>query len=327
MCGICGVFGERDKNLVLKMSDIIAHRGPDEDGYYEDEECSIGIKRLSIIDLETGNQPFSDERGTFWVVMNGEIYNFLEIRKNLGEKGHRFRSKSDAEVIPHLYEEYGIDFVKHLRGMFAIALWDTERKRGILIRDRLGKTPLYYIYKNGRTYFSSEMKTFLKTQIVSPSINPDALSLYLTLQYIPGEESLINGIKRLLPGHILLYENGTYRIHKYWDIIFEDEISDQRKNIESVRELMEESVRYRLLSDVHLAITLSGGVDSTAIAVLARREIAPLTTITIGYPDYPDYDERKEGLKTALKIGANHIELTLRKEDINVFSKTCLAYG
>jgi asparagine synthase (glutamine-hydrolysing) len=217
MCGICGTYGFSDKALLKRMCDIIFHRGPDDEGYYIDSEVGLGMRRLSIIDLVGGHQPIHNEDESIWVVFNGEIYNFQAIRADLESRGHRFHTQSDTEVIVHAYEEYGQRFVEHLRGMFALALWDSSRRCLILVRDRVGIKPLYYRWENGRLWFASEIKAILESGCPR-EINFLALHQYLSLAHVPAPNTIFKGIKKLLPGHMIICKDGNMELKPYWDL-------------------------------------------------------------------------------------------------------------
>jgi len=288
MCGICGINWS-DQSLVEKMTTSISHRGPDQDGHFCDDSFSLGHRRLSIIDLsEQGRQPMFNEDGSVCLVFNGEIYNYLELRRRLIEKGHSFKGKSDSEVIVHSYEEYGLDCVHHFRGMFAFAIYDIPRKKLFLARDRIGIKPLYYYHKNSRFLFASEIKAILVADEVERSVNLQALYDYLGFEFVPAPQTMFEGIYKLPAGHYLELEDGKLRLTRYWDLkmgsgscamSFEEAVERQKQ-------LLEEAVKSHLMSDVPLGVFLSGGLDSSAIVALMRRHISgPLRTFTIGYED------------------------------------------
>ena len=288
MCGICG-FSWNDEALIRKMADRIVHRGPDQEGFFCTEGMSLGFRRLSIIDLsENGSQPMFNEDHTVCLVFNGEIYNFQELRPQLEAKGHRFRSNTDSEVILHGYEEYGIDVVNHLRGMFGFALYDTARKRLLLARDRIGIKPLYYTEQNGRLVFGSEIKSILQDPGVERRVNHQALYDYLGFEFVPSPETMFAGISKLPAGHLLVWENGRAEVTRYWDLSFRPAapMPSFGEAVEQLRAHLDAAVKSHLVADVPLGVFLSGGLDSSCLVALMRRHISgPLKTFTIGYED------------------------------------------
>jgi len=309
MCGICG-FNWRDETRIRRMAQTLAHRGPDQDGFYLSDQWSLGHRRLSIIDLsDLGRQPMSNEDGTVWVVYNGEIYNFAEIRADLEAKGHRFRSHCDTEVIVHGYEQYGDDIVHRFRGMFAFGLWDQKRDRFLLVRDRLGIKPLYYHHSGTRLIFASEIKALLEHPEVPRVVNRQALYAYLGFEFVPAPDTLFEGIQKLPAGHRLIFEKGGARVERYWDLDFPPPEVDHLTEgdaVERIRDLLDESVRYRLISDVPLAAFLSGGLDSSSIVAMMRRHISgPLRTYTIGYAD-KTFSELDYAQVVADRFGTEH---------------------
>ena len=288
MCGICG-FSWNDEALIRKMADRIVHRGPDQEGFFCTDSMSLGFRRLSIIDLsENGSQPMFNEDNTVCLVFNGEIYNFQELRPLLEARGHRFRSHTDSEVILHGYEEYGIDVVNHLRGMFGFALYDTARKRLLLARDRIGIKPLYYTEQNGRLVFGSEIKSILQDPGVERRVNHQALYDYLGFEFVPSPETMFAGISKLPAGHLLVWENGRAEITRYWDLSFRPAapMPSFGEAVEQLRAHLDAAVKSHLVADVPLGVFLSGGLDSSCLVALMRRHISgPLKTFTIGYED------------------------------------------
>lgn len=288
MCGICG-FSWNDEALIRKMADRIVHRGPDQEGFFCTDGMSLGFRRLSIIDLsENGSQPMFNEDHTVCLVFNGEIYNFPELRPQLEAKGHRFRSNTDSEVILHGYEEYGIDVVNHLRGMFGFALYDTARKRLLLARDRIGIKPLYYTEQNGRLVFGSEIKSILQDPGVERRVNHQALYDYLGFEFVPSPETMFAGISKLPAGHLLVWENGRAAVTRYWDLSFRPAapMPGFGEAVEQLRAHLDAAVKSHLVADVPLGVFLSGGLDSSCLVALMRRHISgPLKTFTIGYED------------------------------------------
>ena len=288
MCGICG-FNWNDEKLAASMADAMVHRGPDQHGVFCCDNVSLGHRRLSIIDLsEHGRQPMANEDGSIHMVFNGEIYNFRELQKELQNKGHHFISSSDSEVIVHAYEEYGIDAVHRLVGMFAFAIWDENKKSLLLVRDRIGIKPLYYFHKDNKLVFASEIKAILKDESISRQLNHQALYDYLGFEFVPAPETMFENIYKLPAGHYLLLKDGKVEVKQYWDLSFrqKDNNLSYEDAVEQERELLDGAVKSHLVSDVPLGVFLSGGLDSSAIVAMMRRHISgPLRTFTIGYPD------------------------------------------
>lgn len=288
MCGICG-FTWRDENLIRSMAETLTHRGPDQDGFYCSEQISLGHRRLSIIDLsENGRQPMFNEDGSVVVVFNGEIYNFVELRQELEQKGHVFSSRSDTEVIIHGYEEWGLESIDRLRGMFGYALYDLKRKRLLLVRDRIGIKPIYYHHQNGRLRFASEIKALLEDPQVERKVNYQALYDYLGFEFVPAPQTMFANIHKLPAGHYLLLENDQLRVEQYWDLSLkqDESITSFAEAVEKMREHLDHAVKSHLVSDVPLGVFLSGGLDSSCIVALMRRHISgSLKTFTIGYED------------------------------------------
>jgi asparagine synthase (glutamine-hydrolysing) len=311
MCGIAG-FSWRDERLVARMAQAIAHRGPDQCGTYTDESISLGHRRLSIIDLsEHGRQPMSNEDGSVWVTYNGEIYNFQELRVMLEAKGHLFRSRTDTEVIVHAYEEYGPDCVQRFNGMFAFALWDSNRRELILARDRLGIKPLYYYLKNGNIVFASEIKAILQVPHLEREVNPQALYDYLGYEFVPAPHTIFRHIYKLPPGHYLRYRAGKVEVSQYWDVRFQSEAHARGYYEERMRELLTESVRKHLISDVPLGVFLSGGLDSSAVvALMSRCGVKPIQTFSLGYDD-PSFSELNYARIIAQRFQTQHRELII----------------
>lgn len=291
MCGICG-FTWQDAQLATRMAKEVAHRGPDDHGTYTHPDMSLGFQRLSIIDLsENGRQPMSNEDETVWIVYNGEVYNHQSLRRELEAKGHRFRSRTDTEVILHAFEEEGPDCVRRLNGMFAFAIWDTRTRTVVLARDRMGIKPLYYCIRNGRLSFASEIKALLRDPTLDREVDSDAVHCYLAYEFVPAPLTMFRGIRKLLPGHYLVWQNGNYKIHRYWDLSF-DRGAGQRQDVEAeVVDRLAVAVRRRLMSDVPLGVFLSGGIDSSAILALMHKELGDgIRTFTLGYTD-PTFSE------------------------------------
>jgi len=309
-------------DLIRRMTDLILHRGPDGGGEYLSGPIGLGHRRLSIIDLDTGDQPMSNEDGTIWIVYNGEVYNFPELRANLETRGHKFKSSTDTEVIIHLYEELGADCVARLRGMFAFALWDERRQLLLLARDRVGIKPLYYTNTGKALIFASEIKSLLTDPSVTRRINLRAIDRFLTYYYLPGNETLIQGIYKLDPGHYLIAQNGRIEVKQYWDLRFE--ISPRWKSfdmaVEALQELLCRSVKDHMISDVPVGVLLSGGIDSTGILRYAVEQTdKPIHTFTIGFSGREFADERPYARLAARRYGTVHQDITMTAEDFRNF--------
>ncbi|MCL4503901.1 MAG: asparagine synthase (glutamine-hydrolyzing) [Deltaproteobacteria bacterium] len=316
MCGICGLAGFHDPDLLRRMTAVMRRRGPDGEGFFETPYISLGHRRLSIIDLQTGSQPMFNEDSTICVVFNGEIYNYLELREDLENQGHRFATTSDTEVILHAYEESGGDFLKKLNGEFAIALWDTRHRRLLLARDRLGIRPLYYSFRDKRLVFASELRALLCWNPAAGPLSPLALDCYLSLRYVPSALTLIEGTEKLGPGCLLLLENDRLAVSQYWTPAPPDlrGYSDDDCNA-LFGDLLKDSVKLRMRSDVPLGAYLSGGIDSAAIVSLMQSMTPlPVRTFTIGGFG-EDADERREAASLARHFGTEHRELSISAEN------------
>lgn len=329
MCGIVGKLNF-DKTqlvspaLIRAMCATLTHRGPDDEGAYVDGPVGLGMRRLSIIDLAGGQQPIANEDQTIWVVFNGEIYNYQDLRLDLETRGHRFTTNSDTEVIVHLYEEFGADFPEHLRGMFAIALWDKTQETLMLVRDRLGKKPLYYAEHAGRLVFGSELKALLVDDIPR-DVDPQALHEFLSYNYIPGPRTIFRVAKKLQPGHRLIARQGRIAISPYWrpELLRE---SDSRTQpvayyIEQLTELLQEAVRYRLISEVPLGVFLSGGVDSSTL-VATMREVSTdrIKSFSIGFED-ESFNELPYAREIAQHFETDHHELIVKPDALDLLPK------
>jgi asparagine synthase (glutamine-hydrolysing) len=325
MCGIAGlatVQGLRptDVGLVDAMLASLAHRGPDEQRQAGDDRAAIGARRLSIIDLETGSQPVWPEDDQIRVTQNGEIYNYIELRDELRAQGHRFRSKGDTEVIAHLYEEHGLDFVDHVRGMFAIAIWDGRRKRLVLARDRFGKKPLYWRLDRGRLSYASELKALLVDPGAGREIDRGALADYLQYQYVPAPRTIFRGIYKLPPASVLTWDGGEPAIRRYWRLAYGPKLQvSPGERRERTLELLREAVTLRLRSDVPVGLFLSGGMDSSTVLALAA-DGADMRTFTIGF-DEAEYDERGYAAAVARHVGAHHTEEVVRLDVISMLPR------
>ncbi|MBI3622346.1 MAG: asparagine synthase (glutamine-hydrolyzing) [Nitrospirae bacterium] len=317
MCGICGFVGLHDGALLSRMTQRLVHRGPDDEGSYLEGTTGLAMRRLSIIDLTGGHQPIANEDGTVRIIFNGEIYNYRELREALIAKGHTFTTHSDTEVIVHLYEEYGDACVERLRGMFAFALWDARQEQLLLARDRLGIKPLYYLVHHGALLFASELKALLEYDGLQKTIDPRALASFLTFLYIPSPGTILTGVRKLPPAHLLRYRKGELSLRSYWRPGFPNERERRRllrrhpRDIaDELKSLVTESVRAHLISDVPLGVFLSGGLDSGSIAALMARESSgPIDTFTIGYgEEAASYNELDAARTVARHIGSNHHE-------------------
>lgn len=356
MCGICGEIDIRNQEIsfrtLKRMCDVLAHRGPDDEGvvlfkkdkFFEFKKplpnhfdqngfiAGLGHRRLSIIDLsEAAHQPMSNENGTIWIVYNGEIYNYREIRNKLESKGHLFKSRSDTEVIIHAYEEWGIECLKYFRGMFAFGLWDNRVKKLFLARDRFGKKPLVYSHKNGRFTFASELKALIQVPWIERKINPSSIHYFLTYQYIPSPESIFEEIKKLPPAHYLLYDsNGNIKIERYWELKFNsyEKLKDNNKKYcEIIKTNLEEAVKYRLISDVPLGAFLSGGIDSSLIVgTMAQNGGPPVKTFSIGFEE-EDFDELDFARVVSKHFGTDHHEFIVRPNAIEILPKLVWHYN
>ncbi|MDX1777960.1 MAG: asparagine synthase (glutamine-hydrolyzing), partial [Thermodesulfobacteriota bacterium] len=312
------------------MASVINHRGPDDEGIYLKGNVGLAHKRLSILDLSTaGHQPMSNEDGSVWIVFNGEIYNFLDLREALIKKGHTFVSRTDTETIIHLYEEKGIECVHDLRGMFAFAIWDEQKKRLFCARDRAGKKPFVYAHTKEGFVFASEIKSLLRDPLIDKSLDYRAIHHYLTYQYVPSPLSIFENIKKLPPAHILIYERGKITAQRYWNLSYRNKIhlSSVRDYGERFRDLFEEAVKIRLRSDVPLGAFLSGGIDSSlVVAVMSRLMNQPVKTFSIGFEEEA-YDEVKFARLIAEKYETDHHEFTVKPDAVSILPKIVWHYN
>ncbi len=320
MCGICGIaIPEKlnravDAAVLVRMRDSLTHRGPDDAGVFIDGAMGLAHRRLSIVDLAGGHQPMSNEDGKVWITYNGEVYNHRALRPELEARGHVYQSASDTETIIHLYEERGPRAVEQLRGMFAFAIWDKPRRRLVLARDRLGVKPLYYtLSDDGVICFASEIKALVETRAVRAELNYDALADYAANRSTSGEETLFRGVKRLLPGHLLVWSDGRVHIERYWDLTFAKpaEPRSDREYVDQFEDLFEESVRLRLMADVPLGMFLSGGIDSSAIvAAMSEMVSEPIKTFSVGFEER-DANELEYARMVARGFGTDHHEVVV----------------
>ncbi|MGH9513711.1 MAG: asparagine synthase (glutamine-hydrolyzing) [Terriglobales bacterium] len=328
MCGIAGIVDSRagarvDQFTIHRMCEAIVHRGPDDEGIFVKDGSGLGMRRLRVIDLAGGDQPIFNEDRTVWVVFNGEIYNFPELRRELENRGHRFSTHSDTEVIVHLYEDMGAECVQKLRGMFAFAVYDDRRRRLLMARDRVGKKPLHYALANGRLLFASEIKAILTVAPELATVNPEAVLQYFYFGYIPDPGTAFSSIHKLPPGHLMEFESGKISIRKYWDFPRYGTNSPANEE-ECLRELehqLEEAVRIRMIADVPLGAMLSGGTDSsTVVALMARSSSRPVKTFAIGFQQ-ADFNEAPFARIVSERFGTEHHELILEPNVVETVEK------
>ncbi len=332
MCGIAGVVNFNNaspisQGLLENMVNTLYHRGPDEAGMAIHGSAALGMRRLSIIDLSGGSQPIYNEDKSIWTVFNGEIYNFPDLKKELESKGHIFKTNSDTEVIVHGYEEYGMDFPKHLNGMFAIALHDTRKNKFILVRDHVGIKPVFYSFTNKRIVFGSEIKALLESKLVDKELNMDALGEFLSWEYIPGESTLLKSVNKLEAGKFIEIDLAKPQCNpkEYWDIPFyngsESNLSEDEW-IERIDWQISKSTKMQMISDVPLGAFLSGGVDSSLIAA----SMGNAQTFSIGFDD-PTYNELNWARKVADHLGVDHKDEIIKPDALNMFDHLMQVYG
>ncbi|HEX6803387.1 MAG TPA: asparagine synthase (glutamine-hydrolyzing) [Terriglobales bacterium] len=328
MCGIAGIVSSDrrehiDADVVHRMCQAIVHRGPDDEGIFAKQNTGLGMRRLSIIDLAGGHQPIFNEDGSIWIVFNGEIYNFPELRPGLEAAGHRFTTNTDTEVIVHLYEEMGAECVQKLRGMFAFALYDERRNKLLIARDRLGKKPLHYAHVNGRLLFGSEIKSILAVAPELAAVNQHALLQYLHFGYVLDPGTAFTNIHKLPGGHLLEFENDQVRVRKYWDVTEYStyEPTSEPECLEELERRLAEAVKIRLISDVPLGALLSGGTDSsTVVALMARASRKPVKTFSIGFK-YAEFNEAQYARLVAERFRTDHHELILDPEVVSTIEQ------
>lgn len=335
MCGIAGRINFTnapvERTLLQHMCNAIAHRGPDDWGIYTDGPVGLGNRRLSIIDVSGGHQPIGNEDETIWVVFNGEIYNFPELANNMQCRGHHLKTHSDTEVLVHLYEEYGLDCLSHLNGMFAFAIWDKNKQRLFVARDRLGQKPLCYASTTTGLVFASEINALLQDPQIPRQLDLASLDLYLRLLCVPAPYTMFKAVRKLMPGHYMLVEDGRLHIKQYWDVQFKPKRKiSETEAVEQVKELLEASVRRRLVSDVPLGAFLSGGIDSSAIVALMRQAgHNPIRTFSIGFEGFED--ELKNDLPYAREManhyGTQHEEAVVKPDVADLLPKLVRHYG
>ena len=336
MCGIAGFADgtpggrsaqtplrlDAEFNLVHRMCEVIRHRGPDDEGIHVEPGIGLGMRRLSIIDLAGGRQPIHNEGKTIWVVFNGEIYNYRELRAELEALGHRFYTSSDTESIVHAYEEWGEDAFRRLRGMFGIALWDGPGRALLLARDRAGQKPVHYTERGGRLYFGSEIKSLLAAGAVDPVLNLAALDHYLAFLYTPGDASIFEGVSKLPPGHLLRWRDGRAEIRQYWQVDARETFrGSEAEAAEALGAVLQDAVSSHLVSDVPLGAFLSGGVDSSAVVgMMARASSRPVKTFSIGFDD-PAFDELQYARTVAAHFGTDHHEFVVRPDGLSILEE------
>ncbi len=331
MCGIAGKLdtrGQIPEDLIHRMCETIVHRGPDSRGVHTEEGLALGIQRLAVIDLATGEQPIYNEDRSIVLILNGEIYNYRELRDGLRRRGHRFATETDTEVIVHLYEEQGVDCVDELRGMFAFAIWDRNRRRLMLARDRVGKKPLFYREADGALWFGSEVRSLLEDRAVPREINPEAVDAFLQFQYVPHPVSAFAGISKLPPAHVLTWEQGRVDLRRYWRLSYRDKIHAEPEALrEEIRTQLREAVHLRMRSDVPLGAFLSGGVDSSAVvAAMAMDSAEPIRTFSIGF-DVASFDETHYARMVAERYATEHHEFRVEPEALDLLPRMVWHYG
>jgi asparagine synthase (glutamine-hydrolysing) len=332
MCGIVGLVRNDgnaiDEALLTRMCNAIRHRGPDDDGFYVNGPVGLGMRRLAIIDIKSGQQPIHNQDRSSWIVFNGEIYNYLELREKLEKLGHKFYTNSDTEAIVHAYDQYGVDCAKHLRGMFAFAIWNERTQELFLARDRVGKKPLLYALVNGQLIFASEFTALLLHPEVSREIQPEALDYYLSFMCIPAPLTAYRAIRKLEPGHWLRWRRGEIETQRYWqpDFTKKLDISEEEAGERTV-EILREAVKVRLMSEVPLGAFLSGGIDSSAVVALMSQESGErVKTFSIGF-DEQDFSELHHARRIAEHIGADHHEFIVRPDAVEVLPLLVEHYG
>lgn len=328
MCGVAGIVGPgADERAVRRMLDVLEHRGPDEEGATGGSGAVIGARRLAIIDLVSGQQPMANEDGSVVAVQNGELYNFAALREELVAKGHRLRTHNDTEVIPHLYEEHGPEFVTRLRGMFALAVWDETRRRLVLARDRLGKKPLLYAPRPDGLAFASEFQALLALDGTDRAIDGDALAEYLTYGYVPAPRTAFRAIRKVAPGSVAVYEDGALTERRYWTPRYTPKVAWSLDEAAArVREKLEEAVRIRLMSDVPLGVLLSGGLDSSAVVAFAARHTPRVRTFSIGFGER-DFDELRYARIVAERFDTEHHEFVVEPSAADVLPLLVRHFG
>jgi asparagine synthase (glutamine-hydrolysing) len=332
MCGIAGFVessavgapfdADTATDLIQRMCDVIRHRGPDDEGMLVDAGAAIGMRRLSIIDLSTGHQPIHNEDRTVWTVFNGEIYNFRELRQELTGAGHRFYTASDTEVIVHAYEEWGTAAMKRLRGMFGLAIWDTRSRTLVIARDRVGIKPLHYAEADGRLFFGSEIKSLLQAPGMPRDLDLHALDHYLSFLYTPRDGSIFKRVRKVPPGHVLVWRDGTVRLQQYWQLPADEPYAGSEADAAGeLRAVLTDAVRSHLVSDVPLGAFLSGGIDSSVVVgLMAQTSGTRVKTFSIGF-DEPAYDELEHARAVAAHFGTDHHEAVVKPDAVSILDR------
>src|SRR5262245_39670928 len=332
MCGIAGFvespetrapFGaDESRTLIHRMCSVIRHRGPDDEGVLVEPGLALGMRRLSIIDLSTGHQPIHNEDRTIWIVFNGEIYNFPELRRELEAAGHRFYTSTDTEVIVHAYEQWGADAIRRLRGMFGLAIWDARSRSLLVARDRIGIKPLYYAAVNDRLYFGSELKSLLEPADVRRDLDADALDHYLSFLYTPRDGSIFKAIRKLPPGHLMTWTNGTLAVDEYWRLPADETYRGSEADaVRDLRAVLRDAVQSHLMSDVPLGAFLSGGIDSSlVVGLMSETSGTRVKTFSIGF-DEPAFDELEHARRVAQHFGTDHHEFVVRPDAVSILDR------
>jgi asparagine synthase (glutamine-hydrolysing) len=332
MCGIAGFvesstatapFGpDASRALVHRMCEVIRHRGPDDEGTWVEQGVALGMRRLSIIDLSTGHQPIHNEDRSVWIVFNGEIYNYRELRRELEAAGHRFYTSTDTEVIVHAYEQWGKDAIARLRGMFGLAIWNTRTRALLVARDRIGIKPMHYATLNGRLYFGSELKSLLQAPDLPRDLDPAALDHYLSFLYTPRDGSIFKSIRKLPPGHLLTWQDGRIAIDQYWQMPANETFAGSEADaVQQLRAVLTDAVRSHLISDVPLGAFLSGGIDSSlVVGLMSEASGAPVKTFSIGF-DEPEFDELEPARRVAQHFGTEHHEFVVKPDGVGILDR------
>jgi len=324
VCGIVGIWaaGGVTREALERMSQVLIHRGPDDHGFYANGSVGLGSRRLSIIDLEHGHQPISNEDGTIWTVFNGEIYNYQDLRRRLEARGHRFATHTDTEVIVHLYEDEGVDCVRELDGMFAFAVWDERRRTLLLARDRFGQKPLYYRHTPGRFLFASEIKALLAVDAVEPAPNAEAMHHYLSLRFVPPPDTMFRGIHKLPAAHTLVLQDGRVTLRRYWELRYAPKLRiAEPEALETLERLLGDAAESHRVADVPVGALLSGGLDSgLVVALLSARTGTGVSTFSVGVSEQ-DWDELPFARAVAQRCGTDHHETTVRPDLVEILPK------
>lgn len=321
--------GPIDRGLLERMCVALEHRGPDSRGLFLERGVGLGIQRLRVVDLETGDQPIYNEDRSVVVVLNGEIYNFEELRNDLRKRGHRFATDGDTETIVHLYEEHGVDCVRHLHGMFAFALWDRRRQRLLIGRDRVGKKPLFYSMGPSGLSFASELRSLIEDRTISREVDPSAIDCFLAYGYVPAPLSIFGSVSKLPPAHTLVMEGGRVTLDRYWQLDYSQKLSvaDPRELHEPIRDAIRAATRKRLVADVPVGAFLSGGIDSSAVvAAMAEASSTPVKTFSIGF-DRDDFNELPHARRVAELFGTDHHEFVVRPDAVEILPRLIRHYG